>query len=322
MDNQTVTFIPMQNYTQNVTDEAALFTSVSEVAFTIFLCVLMASLAITGQGSVVFVIAKTENLRTPEYGIVLSHALADCCLTVVAAASFLPQLAIRNYFTSLCELFSPLTKAVGTGLQYHIAFLAWERYIFFCRPLRYHQIVREKTIAITVVVIYIITSVYFFALHNIVGSRHNTNLLICTIHPHRVIAGIIQVTVFITLPLIIIAAFVVPIWRASWKAQIAPALPQGAVLNQDGLPMKKAKAAVRIIGLVSGSHLVSTIPRLVIVIRGIMGYSQLHGQIDSALRLSFLVHVFLPPIFNTVINMYGRPLVQRGYINLWQKWKA
>ena len=125
-------FIPTQNLTQNVTDEAVLFTSVNEQAVTIFICTLLALLALIGQGSVVFVITKTENLRTPEYGIVLSHALTDCCLTVIAAASLLPQLPIGNSFTSQCEFFSPLGKTFGFGLQYHIAFLAWERYIFFC----------------------------------------------------------------------------------------------------------------------------------------------------------------------------------------------
>ena len=291
--------------------DSIVYGSREEQVLTIFIFSLVGMAGLCGDAAVIVTIAKSEVLKTIDYGLVLSHALIECIFIINLVYGKVHALLAGGYFWPACEFISPFGMGLYLGLPYHQVVMAYERYMFFCWPMNYNRTITVKKMTCLVVSIYVVTLSYRFMLAAIFGMYFEASVLVC-LHPRSVARLSINLSVFFALPLILLILFAVLIGKTTWSAHLAMAVPQGVIIPPPP-PILMAKKSVRIILLVSGTFFGIALPSL--LVRNAVknsGFSKEDLNIRVELwpviiiKVCNMAHTQLSPILHAAINFFCR----------------
>ena len=149
---------------------------------------------------------------------------------------------------------------------HHIAFIAIERYIFFCHPLKYINIITGKTVTATLISIYMVSFIYTITLEAVIGRTYHTSVMSCQLPQSTLRLGIHFALVYL-IPAIEVIIIIIVIRRLNKRASVAPALPanynanaEGSVNGADQILLQQMARNVRMILLISGAFWGTTLP--------------------------------------------------------------
>ncbi|XP_069068307.1 olfactory receptor 5V1-like [Pleurodeles waltl] len=118
--------------------------------FTVFL--LMYSVGLLGNGTIIKVICAADQLHTPMYFFIGSLSLVDICLTTVTVPShlihILSQRRTISYRNCITQLFF-FTMFVGIE-SFLLGVMAYDRYIAICNPLHYLLMMTKRACVLLV----------------------------------------------------------------------------------------------------------------------------------------------------------------------------
>uniref|UniRef100_A0A3B3BWP9 G-protein coupled receptors family 1 profile domain-containing protein n=1 Tax=Oryzias melastigma TaxID=30732 RepID=A0A3B3BWP9_ORYME len=125
--------------------------------FYIFLCFVYV-MTVIGNVFLLSVICLVRTLHSPKYMIVFNLALTDLCgstaLIPKVLDTFLFDRRYILYEACLSNMFFVLF--FGSLQSWTLACLAYDRFVAICFPLRYHSIVSKKSVAVILLVIWLI----------------------------------------------------------------------------------------------------------------------------------------------------------------------
>ena len=220
-----------------------------------------------------YVIKKEPQLHTPQYFVLSSYMICDLAtvntlilpmivLVIVNSTTFMPL--------EICQWMSTISSGFFFSMAHMVGYMAYERFVVFFRPLTYNRYFNPKKIKVTSLIIHLVGQVYSAITAVIFGKVLVTTALNCQARA----AGLVYLnpitTVLFFLPPAFMSGYVLARLTAlisKHKAQVS-ALPSGNEANQAAKQSKKqvfsGKRAFKMIALVSGSFLGTTVPFVLI----------------------------------------------------------
>ena len=220
-----------------------------------------------------YVIKKEPQLHTPQYMVLSSYMICDLIYINTAIVPMI-VLVIGNYATfipvGICQCVTTVSTGVFFSMAHMVGYMAYERFVVFFRPLTYTRYFSPKKIIVTSMIIHLIGQVYAGISMITVGRVMVTTALNC--QPRA--AGLVYLnpitTIFFFMPPACMSGYVLARLTAlisKHKAQVS-ALPSGSEANQAAKQSKKqvfsGKRALKMVALVSGSFLGTTVPFVLI----------------------------------------------------------
>ena len=148
-----------------------------EQVLTIVFISLAIVIILVGQISVIWTVVKTDHLQTPHFWIVLVYCFTDIILNLIASPNIIIQFTIDNLNSMYIRTCSAIALSTALGQALNVGLLAFERYVFFCKPLLYGQIFTVQKLTITVACMYILPTVYVVMTEIFIGREYHPSIL-------------------------------------------------------------------------------------------------------------------------------------------------
>ena len=230
----------------------------SLTAFFIFFVV-----TLPGQTSVIATIWKTESLRTPHFLIIFCCCIGDLIMVVTAIILFSQQYLAKCMILWVCQAMSNILIATGYSLANVIGLMAFERYLYFCHPMRYQSILKAHVLATVIIAIFAAPNVYCAVTEFLIGRQYHSSVLGCNFGGGKIlIQSTIQLLCFLMPPAVVTIVSTYKIWRLLVQVNVAPVAPDGAV-TQSVAPGHQATKVIRMILLVSGTFWGTYLPSII-----------------------------------------------------------
>ncbi len=199
------------------------------VSVVVILAVLLAGLG--GQLSVMATVWRTERLHTPHFVIIVCYCAFDILLLVCQAMMYVWCLIAGGIPLVVCRVLS-FGGCIIFGMVAHIGYMAWERYVYFCRPLQYERLFATPALAAALMGMYSFASLYCIVTEVTPGRDYHSSVMACNVSD-RLITWI-QLVLFIIPTITITVVCCVKIWRLSRRLQtiVHPMVPSGHVTAQ------------------------------------------------------------------------------------------
>uniref|UniRef100_A0A3B3BYT1 Putative gustatory receptor clone PTE03 n=1 Tax=Oryzias melastigma TaxID=30732 RepID=A0A3B3BYT1_ORYME len=125
--------------------------------FYVFLCFVYV-MTVIGNVFLLSVICLVRTLHSPKYMIVFNLALTDLCGSTALIPKVLDTFLFdRRYILYEACLGNMFFVSFFAGLQsWTLACMAYDRFVAICFPLRYHSIVSKRSVAVILLVIWLI----------------------------------------------------------------------------------------------------------------------------------------------------------------------
>jgi type IV secretory pathway VirB3-like protein len=296
--------------------EMVVYSSPTERILNLFVLITALLFTVLGQTSVIVTICKIATLHTQHFAIIVA-----CCATDIVMVVCHCVLYIWCFVTGrmdsliLCRILSSVGGAAAFASASLIGLMAYERFVYFCHPMKYDRWLRRRIVAFGIGAITTAPLIYMAVSEIYPGREFHATILGCnlrdmSIHP------IFQGLVFV-LPTMFSTAFCsVKIWRLSVQRSVAPSVPQDPVL---ATPTRQAAKALRVLLLVSGVFWAMTLP--VAITRSLYFRSGVTWQdLDSRrsyfkalfLRYNYYIYALVSPLLNPIIYYYSRKDLRMG----------
>ena len=131
------------------------------------------------NGMVIYLTQKYATLQEPRMYVRIAYAFFD----ILYATSFFLHDMVINYMANVPVKIKCLTGDVVTALFFGTiqltAFIALERYFYFCKPMLYNRIFSLRSITITAISIFVITQTYVLAWNLFYDKEMQTLIRYC-----------------------------------------------------------------------------------------------------------------------------------------------
>jgi hypothetical protein len=243
-------------------------------------------------------------------------------MIMVSVPSFLLQFITGGMPLMACRIFAMVGLTPFFGFFYHISLIAFERYMYFCRPMKYSHFITTRRVVLAMCMIYITACSYMTITEILIGRDYHPGVLVCNLS-NPGFHGIFQIVVFQLPPAVVTIICSLKIWKLIKENSVPPHIVLGHVnpnsstineaTNNQAIPVRQAKKAIRMILLISGALWGTYIPGMIIrTIIFNLGYTWEDIDTRSALvpalmvRLSTYVMSFVSSAVNPIIYVYTR----------------
>ncbi|XP_061105514.1 olfactory receptor 1F1-like [Conger conger] len=203
----------------------------------VFLCFVYA-LTIIGNTFVMFMIYIDHCLHSPKYIVVFNLALSDLCGSTALVPLVIDTFLFKSHLMSFHACLTSMFFVLGfiTVQSFSLAALSYDRCVAICFPLRFNDIVTNKSMSFIIAILWIIAALAFlvaviyinklsFCRSNVINSyfcdHGPLHLLACNDNtPSTVMNWACQVVIF-WLPVIFIVSSYICITRALLKIAAA-----------------------------------------------------------------------------------------------------
>ena len=296
--------------------------TITEQVLTILVIILFCFYVNFANLLMLYVIRREPQLHTPQYMVLCSYMICDLAY-INTVLEPMAALVIGNYATFLplevCQFFGVLNAGFFFSMAHMVGYMAYERFVVFFRPLTYSRYFNRLKIIVTSLVIHLIGQVYAGISIAIFGRPMVTTGLNCQ-PPASALLYLNPITVlFFFMPPAVITGYVLfrlTLLISKHKAQVA-AQSTGEEASQTKKQSKKqvfsGKRAIKMVALVSGSFLGTTVPfvlfRVALFSTGVT-WKQTDARenmVDFALtRACYLAVAVLSSLANPAIYLYAQ----------------
>ena len=269
-----------------------------------------------------YVMWKETHFHTPQYMVLASYMLCDLIYINILLPNMI-ALVISNVPETVplpfCEFVGLITSGIFFTMAHMVGYMAYERFVNFFRPLTYNSYFSFKQIVVVTVILHVIGQTFSIAIQIVAGRDMVTTGLTCQPDAAKLqFTNPIILLLFFLPPAIISGIVLIRLGMliSRHKALVA-AQPSAVESNQIEKERKKqvfsVKKAIKMVSLVSGSFLITTLPSVFIRI-GIFSSGVTWKQTDTrenmtefALsRFSYFSVAVLSSLINPLIYVYAQ----------------
>ncbi|XP_035288445.1 olfactory receptor 51F2-like [Anguilla anguilla] len=199
----------------------------------VFLCFVYA-VSVLGNAFVMFVIYTDHSLHTPKYIVVFNLALTDLCGSTAVVPQMIDTLLFKSHLISYEACLTNMFFVFGClNMQsFTLMFLSYDRFVAICHPLRYHEIVTNKSMLVITIILWIIAGLVIlvavlfinrisFCKSIVVNSffcDHGAlTLLACDDNPPSAVINVLDSIIILWFPALFITCTYICIARALFK---------------------------------------------------------------------------------------------------------
>ena len=269
------------------------------------------------NGSLFYVIRNEYSLHTSQYMVLVSYMVCDVLFCNLTLLHMVP-VVISNDIHVMSVTASRILVAIATICvfpTFHlVGLLAYERYCYFVTPLQYPRKFTKPRIFAAVLMIYLFACCMVVT-RDLISPRipvatavtyqedsraiEITNIFYALVY--AIPSGLISVVTLVKLGLLI----------SQHKALVQPA--QSDVRNEDqsavsGIVVEPVKKALKMVGLVSGSFWLTTIPGFLIRI-GLSASGVTWADTDQRISLPMFALARISFMMLTVISSVLNPII-------------
>ena len=240
------------------------------------------------NGFIIFVIKKSTSLRENyQYPVLIGYIVSDMVLCNCNMLMMIP-LVIANDIDILPRGYCPVVSTLIAGALFTniwmIGYLAYERYVYFVRPLKYLRYFSSTNILLANIFMYIIGFSVALMGTLFAGQKFHASNSVCGVSDkHSQDVNLISFLLF-WIPsgcTSIISLIRIRLLTSKHRAQVAAQLPNAEnVPAHDSNPIVTWKRTVKTVALVSGTFWVTATPGILIRI-GISAFGFSAQDIDS-----------------------------------------
>ena len=235
---------------------------VDEIPLTVYF-IFLALISTSLNGLSIYLTQKYDQLRVPHMYTRMAYAVFD----IVFAISMAIHYSIAFQFPNAPKLAKCLTGdfciALFFGTTQLTAFIALERYFYFCKPMVYDQYFSFRSIAISSLLIFLITQGYVIIKEFLYGRELQPLIGMC-VFTFPVFHNISNLLIFV-LPAVVVTLFsICKIINLLRNISVHPSVIPNATYSEPMLRRRPARKGLRLIFLVSGAFWGTYIPAFVI----------------------------------------------------------
>ena len=277
------------------------------------------TIAVIGNGRIIFIICRKECYHLPYFYIIASYAVADIIQALTSIPIMFFAFVINEGF-DVPEFVCALTGILSPGMvfiSFHIlTLMALERYYYFVRPLKYPLLFTTRNVIIIEAILWSLMLLFSTGIHFADPRKFYTSVIQCQ-SPSAGIIIYIQIICYL-LPALIGALFsIIKLWslRTSHQARV-----QDNTDKNNKSQNKQRGAALKIIILTSGLFWITYLPpglfRMIVFARGIT-LEELDKFTSPELSYSFrylnIVLFTLSSVINPFIYLYTHKPLRRHF---------
>ena len=214
---------PMDIAMQQAVD-MVIYNSHTERIISLLVVILVSILTILGQMSVVVTTVLTNTLReTPHFFVLVCLCVVDLFMILTTTSTYIWQFTMGCIPITVCRITSAITETTGCGLAGHTAYIAFERCVFFCYPLRYEHMFSTCKIILTLCSIYGFSLVSTASVDIFITRTYHAAGMVCTLpEKHRLWGVLRQLSIFLPCTVMILYS-VIKIGRLMKTCSVVPA---------------------------------------------------------------------------------------------------
>ena len=315
-----------------------IYSSHIERILSLLLVSLISILIALGQMSVILTIVYTNTLREmPHFFVLICLCIGDLLLMLSTTPMYIWQFIMGCIPISVCQMSSVISETVGSGLAAHTAYMAFERYVFFCYPIRYERIFSVSKIVIILGGIYSFSLTCNAVINISVSRQYHAAVMICVLPDSHRQWGVIRNLLIMLSSTTMILYSLIKIARLMKTCQVAPSnasdtpgvsapTDQADPIARAGpiLPIQQAKKSFRMILLVSGAFCCTYFPAFVCatalfasgLTRDDLDSRQVCPTCSMMLRLAMFAVSSLSTLLNPIIYFYSRRDLRMAFLKL------
>ena len=226
-DNETTVGVEYCNQVMHEAQQKAagmvVYGSQLEKVLTLVVIVTTSIFTMVGQFSVIITIVLSESLRQmPHFIVILTCCIADLFMVVTTTPMYVWQYSYGCIPKLLCRIFSEVGLSSGFGIGNWIGFMALERAVYFCYPMRYERLFSPRNMAVGACTIFGISGIYILITGLVIGRGYHATILGCNL-PSSGFQTSLQILLFIFPAAVITIVCVVKIWKLTKSCSVAPA---------------------------------------------------------------------------------------------------
>ena len=198
------------------------------------------------NGMVIYLTQKYEQLRVPRMYTRMAYAAFDILFALSSAIHYIVATQFIDGVPVIVKCFTgDFTIAMFFGTTQLTAFIALERYFYFCKPMLYNRYFTLRSITVVSIVIFAISQGYMFIKEFLFGREIQPLIGMCSF-THPVFHNIGNLLIFI-LPAVVVTIFsifnIIKLMRA---ISIQPSsFPNKAANSEPMLRRRAAKKGLR-----------------------------------------------------------------------------
>ena len=149
-----------------------------QIASSLVICITSA-ITIFAQSVVITAICRTPSLHESYFGVLAAYLAMDMLTVMLYSTHFTVQFiyGYPPFPTLYWKIVTVTGLGVAFGLQYHVALIAYERYIYFCCPYSYPRLFSKEKISAVLVTIYAVPTAYVIATEIVIGRVYHASVL-------------------------------------------------------------------------------------------------------------------------------------------------
>ena len=206
--------------------------------------ILLAICSMQLNGMSIYLTLKYDQLRVARMYIRVAYAIIDILFAISMAIHYTIVFNFPHVSTLTLCLIGDFVFGLFYSTTQLTAFIALERYFYFCKPMVYYQYFNSRSISNTSVLIFVISQGYFI-IKEIMYGRKMIPLIGMCIFPYSVVHNLTNLLIFV-LPAVIITLFsIYKIMRLLCKISVHPSTVSNAVYSEPMLRRRAAKKGLR-----------------------------------------------------------------------------
>ena len=264
-----------------------------------------------------YVIKQTPELyNNCQYTLQACYMLCDIVNNCVVVFNTVPILAANTMNVmshGVCRAWGTAGIASYVTSVHVLGYLGLERYVYFCRPMKYDRFFSRIKIIITFICISSFGMFYSLLVELITVREPITTSMMCQ-SPQRVRSILNPLTIVLYwVPSAVISIFTLINLRlliSKHQARVTPAVTEGVVSQAYENMTNKVKKAIKMVALVSGTFWVTMVPGM--IIRSVVYNSGItwndtdtrrHMQAFVMARSSWLILTLMSTLVNPIIYL-------------------
>lgn len=184
---------------------AVVFSSLIEQVLSSMFILIGFLVSLAGQASVIVTIIKTESLHNPHFFVIICYCFGDLLMVFLSAPFYISQFIMGCMPLLSGRFITGLGLSTGFGLANLVGLMAFERYMYFCHPMKYGSIITYKSTSLIVIIIFVFSLLFSIITEILIGRIYHASILACNL-PDSGVQNIIQVLLFL-LPAAVITSF-------------------------------------------------------------------------------------------------------------------
>ena len=211
-----------------------------DISIRIVSCII-ACIGILLNGILLHLIRKYRQFHKPYMHIRLVYVILDFMFALTIILQLISE--IFKAGQAIHCLFSNMLAGLYLMSIQLTAYVAVERYCYFCRPMSYSRIFTQKSITVATIVIFICCGGYPIAMDILIGRRKQEHVTVCQLKNQRY-SSIIQILLFFIPAIVCTILSIVKIKKLIGKLENAPIVmpPVGAMQSATFGPNVRRKA--------------------------------------------------------------------------------